>query len=409
MRAFLILLATLVQFGQRPLLSPAETLLEPLVLRAIDDALATSPAEAIKGSNANAGEIWITCSLQTDSVSGCPSMQVASSKLRWLIEDKGLERPARTIRFIAFRNQDEPGELARDTPNVGNLVRASIYVGRAPTSPALQVFRSPWSRASIADEVVELFARQAPYGSLPGTVEVRPFRWFVQPVFDLVGVPTLALMGSGDASVGTKQTAFVVAAAAYFLATMPNAGSEALLSYLTVGAHARLAEDGRRAVAQMGNQQRADADVLTMLTHAIEREQRRMRSFERFMPAPVDPMLRSRLADMEKGITGVWTSMGITSSPFVPAAERIRGRGGEDRRVPSRLRDGPLPTPDPPTAMLKFPNVADVLYELGNFIDGKRSISDIRDAVSAEFGPIALPVVVDYFERLAKTGAVAIR
>ena len=26
-------------------------------------------------------------------------------------------------------------------------------------------------------------------------------------------------------------------------------------------------------------------------------------------------------------------SMGITSSPFVPAAERIRGRGGEDRRV----------------------------------------------------------------------------
>ena len=105
----------------------------------------------------------------------------------------------------------------------------------------------------------------------------------------------------------------------------------------------------------------------------------------------------------------MWTSIGITSSPFVPAAERIRGRGGEDRRVPSRLREGPLPTPDPPTAMLKFPNVADVIYELGNFIDGKRSISDIRDAVSAEFGPIALPVVVDYFERLAKTGAVAIR
>ncbi|MDO8678356.1 MAG: hypothetical protein Q7R30_07310 [Acidobacteriota bacterium] len=59
--------------------------------------------------------------------------------------------------------------------------------------------------------------------------------------------------------------------------------------------------------------------------------------------------------------------------------------------------------------MLRFPDLTDVIYELGNFIDGKRSISDIRDAVSAEFGPVALPVVVDYFERLAKTGAVLIR
>jgi hypothetical protein len=112
---------------------------------------------------------------------------------------------------------------------------------------------------------------------------------------------------------------------------------------------------------------------------------------------------------MEKGITSVWTSIGITNAPFVPAAERIRGRGGEDRRVPSRMSQGPLPTPDPPTALLKFPNLADIIYELGNFTDGKRSISDIRDAVSAEFGPIALPVVVDYFERLVKINAVSLR
>ena len=152
----------------------------------------------------------------------------------------------------------------------------------------------------------------------------------------------------------------MAAASAYFLATLPNAGAEALLSHLTVGAHARLAEDGRRAVAQMGNQQRAGADVLIMFGQAIEREQRRMRSLERFMPSPVDPMLHSRILDMEKGITSVWTSMGITSSPFVPAAERIRGRGGEDRRIPSRVRPtGPLPRSEPPTALLKFPNPDD--------------------------------------------------
>ena len=188
---------------------------------------------------------------------------------------------------------------------------------------------------------------------------------------------------------GLDRASFIAAASAYFLATLPNAGAEALLSHLTVGAHARLAEDGRKAVAQMGNQQRASADVLIMFGQAIEREQRRMRSFERFMPAPVDPMLRSRIVDMEKGITSVWTSMGITSSPFVPAAERIRGRGGEDRRVPSRARHGRIAAGRAADGVPEVPRPATSFYELGNFIDGKRSISDIRDAVSAEFGAAA--------------------
>ena len=61
------------------------------------------------------------------------------------------------------------------------------------------------------------------------------------------------------------------------------------------------------------------------------------------------------------------------------------------------------------TASLKLPNVRDVVYEITNFIDGKRSISDIRDAVSAEFGSLPLPVVVDYFERLANAGVVTMR
>ena len=59
--------------------------------------------------------------------------------------------------------------------------------------------------------------------------------------------------------------------------------------------------------------------------------------------------------------------------------------------------------------MAKLPNVRDVMYEMTNFIDGKRSISDIRDAVSAEFGSAAIPAVVDIFERLAKAGAITLR
>jgi hypothetical protein len=156
----------------------------------------------------------------------------------------------------------------------------------------------------------------------------------------------------------------------------------------------------------MGNQQRASSEVLVLMGQAIEREQRRMRDFERFMPEPVDPMLRSRIADMEKGITSVWTSMGITSSPFVPASERLRGRAGEDRRVPARSSSAAV---ELPPALAKHADADAIAHELNNFIDGTRSISDIRDAVAAEFGSVPLPAVVEYFERLAKTGAVTLK
>lgn len=390
-RTLLVVLA-LIQPGQRPPLSPAETLLAPAMLEAIRDeaikgetpmASRVEPTTPIEGTNPGAGEIVIGSDLRNGAA--ILTMQT----LRSLVEARRLPRPQRTIRLVAL-----------DAAPPANT-RAAILLRAVSTSVGFGVIRNLWANASITDEVVELFGRH-----FAGIVEVGEMT-AVQARWESPGVATTMIFyRSNDRE---RSAALVAAASAYFLATLPNAGGEALLSHLMVGAHARLAEDGRKAVAQMGNQQRAGADVLIMFAQAIEREQRRIRSFARFMPTPLDPAVNARLSDMENGITSVWTSMGITSSPFVPAAERIRGRGGEDRRVPSRLRDGPLPTPDPPTAMLKFPNVDVIVYELGNFIDGKRSISDIRDAVSAEFGPIALPVVVDYFERLATAGAITIK
>jgi hypothetical protein len=375
-----------LQLGPRPPLTPAETLLEPEVLRAIERAPVEGPVVAVvPGSEAAAGEIALVC-----RPSQCEAVQWAARKLGPMIGAKQIPQPARTIRVVTA-----------DTAAPSTDTRAAIFV--APSKGRnFQIVRGLWSTAGIGDEVVELFARQAIAG-----FEARSFENVGQPPWDALGIPTTTIVPPLDAS-DLDRASFIAAASAYFLATLPNGGSEALLSHLTVGAHARLAEDGRRAVAQMGSQQRAGADVLIMFGQAIEREQRRMRSLEAFMPAPIDAMLRSRIADMEKGITSVWRSIGITSSPFVPAAERIRGRGGEDRRIPSR-RPGPVAPVEPPTAFLKFPDPSLILYELGNFIDGKRSISDIRDAVSAEFGALPLPSVVDYFERLAKSGAITIR
>jgi hypothetical protein len=385
MKLVLVALA-LLQFGPRAPLTPAETLLEPAIVKAIyEEPTGSAAVNVIPGTDSSAGDILLTC-----ATGQCTAATDAAQKLQSLIGAKRLPQPARSIRLMSAI---DPATIAR--------ARTAIHVAQSTTRP-LQILRGLWATAGIGDEVVEVFGGQ---GS--PAVAALPFEDVGQLPLDPYGVATTTIVANTATS--SQRAAFIAAASAYFLATLPNGGAESLLSHLTVGAHARLAEDGRRAVAQMGNQQRASADVLIMFGQAIEREQRRMRSFEAFMPTPVDPMLRSRIADMEKGLTSVWTSMGITSSPFVPAAERIRGRGGEDRRVPARIGPGRPAPVEPPAAFLRFSSPADIVYELGNFIDGKRSISDIRDAVSAEFGPLPLPSVTDYFDRLAVSGAIAIK
>jgi len=41
-------------------------------------------------------------------------------------------------------------------------------------------------------------------------------------------------------------------------------------------------------------------------------------------------------------------------------------------------------------------------YEIVNFIDGKRNVGAIRDAVAAELGPIPLETVSDYLDACAQ-------
>ena len=45
-------------------------------------------------------------------------------------------------------------------------------------------------------------------------------------------------------------------------------------------------------------------------------------------------------------------------------------------------------------------------YEIVNLVDGKRSVGQIRDVVSAEFGPIDVGIVDDYLKACAEAGIV---
>jgi hypothetical protein len=45
-------------------------------------------------------------------------------------------------------------------------------------------------------------------------------------------------------------------------------------------------------------------------------------------------------------------------------------------------------------------------YEIVNFIDGKHTVGEIRDAVSAEYGPLSVDLVSDYLEACKEAGVI---
>jgi hypothetical protein len=85
-----------------------------------------------------------------------------------------------------------------------------------------------------------------------------------------------------------------------------------------------------------------------------------------------------------------------------------------DNRVPVRLTRGPLAgglpaSALPPERAAWYSSPRNLLrgsmpFELVNFIDGERTVTQIRDAISAEFAPIPTQAVARYVEDLVTAG-----
>jgi len=48
-------------------------------------------------------------------------------------------------------------------------------------------------------------------------------------------------------------------------------------------------------------------------------------------------------------------------------------------------------------------------YETLNFVDGKRTVVQIRDAVSAEYGPVPVDYVLEYLRALESAGVLQLK
>jgi aminopeptidase YwaD len=432
-----------------------------------DDALPYETLVAtIPGTEPAAGDIVFSCHLDhekpgaNDNASGCAANLEIARTLMALVATKRIPPPARTIRFIW--PSEMTGTIAYLTkyPDVASRIRAAVHldmVGGDPfiTKSVLHVTRSPWSIATVTDDVQEVFGRYVIDGAFHAAAEgdmtrairsatgskdafwadITPYEsgsdhWIYQE--GAFGIPAIYLRDHPDVYIHTtgdrvdnieptkiKRSAFIAAASGYYLATMPDRG-EALAALSAVNAYERLAEDGRRAVA-MARQPGRGRDAANIVVQGLRREQRRVLSLSRFLragaPAPTE-RLSAGLAESAKTMLAT----------FMPpdevgrlAAANFR-TSPDDSRVP--VRNSSVKGPLAPNgewviekagaaaaslAIAKVENSGDVTYEIVNFVDGVRTVSEIRDAVSAEFAPIDLGAVAEYLDLLGRAGAMTFK
>jgi hypothetical protein len=198
-----------------------------------------------------------------------------------------------------------------------------------------------------------------------------------------------------------KRAAFIGAASGYYLASMNGAGS------------GRVPDDLGFVIAASREAQRAAGSFRAIL-----------------LPDPEKRVFwNGRLLYDQSLAPGLSQFLGFPLSPPRPADGANANRSGVVETAAKG--DGLLifsrkPDPKGPVTVFGSDYVADhsagiptpkvldyqglwgggeeYAYEILNFVDGKRNAQQIRDRVSAEYGPIRLALVVEYLKALEKIG-----
>ncbi len=235
-----------------------------------------------------------------------------------------------------------------------------------------------------------------------------------------------------------RRVALLGAASGYSFATLDAASAGVVLPYLSARSQQRLAQVFNRALllTQRGDlaPQEALFEARNLMAQALHREQAGLQSFA--------PYTHSHPPALAKFLKALESQAAIFNGWLLQAAA-TRGARGESgvppwratpdaARVPRRIGEfGPLTFQNDDVlrdrlgeqglrkirllsaGSSRFVNVQDqsalYAYEIVNFVDGKKSVADIRDAVAAEFGPIPLDIVSDYLNACAEAKIIVFR
>jgi hypothetical protein len=235
-----------------------------------------------------------------------------------------------------------------------------------------------------------------------------------------------------------RRVALLGAASGFSFASMDAANAALVLPFLAARAQQRLAQDFNRELlltqqAELSAQE-ALFEARNLLAQSLRREQAGVQSFAVYThshsPALASSVeaLKSQAATFNGWLIQAAAARGAHDANWTPAWRAT----AEAARVPHRVGAfGPLTFQNDDVlrdrlgeerlhkilllsaGSSRFVNVQDrsalYAYEIVNFVDGRRTVADIRDAVSAEFGPIPVNIVSDYLNACEEAKIIAFR
>jgi hypothetical protein len=393
-------------------------------------------------------EIVFSCHLDhprpgaNDNASGCVTILEVARTIQKLIREKKIEPPARTLRFIWPPEIEGTVTLLNARPEWAARVKAVIHmdmVGGGPETKAVfHVTRGPMSLPSFVFDVAETFAEfvneqsyefattgaaKYPIIAPEGGKEALQARmaqfsmgsdhqvymdssWRIPAVY-LNDWPDRYIHTNFDMPANIdptklKRAGFIGAATGYFLARMGAADLPVLTQVIAWRRFARIST----AVGRRGQLSAGDADHV--LRALAEYEKGVVASLQRFVPEaePGDAeILGNALVELLAMLSESEPASGDAALVFRRSPEP-RGPTGvfgydylEDKYGKEKARR---------LKLLSHRGLwgvsGEYAYEALNFVDGKRTAQQIRDAVSAEFGPVPLEYVVEYLRALESIG-----
>jgi aminopeptidase YwaD len=400
----------------------------------------------IEGTDPSAGEVVLTAHLchesagANDNASGSAVLFDVARALGAAIADGSLPKPKRTIRFLWLPEISGSQAWLIRNREVARRFVAGVHLDMvggtlAATRGSLHLSRSAESLPNVVDEIAEAFLRQvlaasARYAERGGD----PTEGFVWPpgsrealVADLrgielgsdhevfeessFGVPMVYFHDWPDVTIHTNKdlpenldssklgrVSYMSAGIAWTLAALPDDQAPRLLALVAANEEARIASAGFQG-------DRSPRDFALARRETVGRAAAVVRSV-----AALWPSLIGVAREAERGIRGL--------------APEVAPEDPGDKRVPVRSAEivGPLgvyyfdfldralgDTATSKIALSKRDGGDVLAWEAFNLVDGKRSVSEIRDVLTGRYAPVPTAEVAEYIDLLARARAVSFR
>lgn len=408
-----------------------------------------------------AEEIVLSCHLDhlrpgaNDNASGCATILEVARTLSRLIREGKIPAPRRTIRFIWPPEIEGTIALLNARPEIPRQARAVIHLdmvgGDAQiTKSIFHVTRSPKSLPTFVNDVSEALGRfmNAQTARFAGTgsgsyplADPEGSKQALQAAFvDFTEgsdhqvwtegswrIPAIYLNDWPDRYIHTDgdrignldatkllRSAFLAGASAWYLADLDAADVPALWQVMRRHTLERTAEALRRRERLQEAGQAEEGENLLRFHWASE--QAAVESIRAFAALP--PEVAADAESFLAGLRKLAGEGGPAPAPAHPDADVVYVRAAELKGPMSGFGYGYFD--DKGSALgLSEPALAgwtglwggggESVYEALNLVDGKRTVRQIRDDLSAIYGPVPIEQVARYLDALRRIGVVGRR